>query len=191
MKNRLNQLLDENMERGHLRPQDIPDLDLYMDQIISLMAAHLSPDGQSEPLTRTMIHNYSKAGLISPVKGKKYTKEHILQILTIYCLKNTLSIAQIKRVLWGINNRTPTEDSDAEVLTACFSDYQGHYPKIQDSMRQMIQTVINETQLHDDSPAELLPFLLMLTSVADTLSSFAASIAEECFPEPPTGKRKK
>ena len=35
-----------------------------------------------------MINNYSKAKVITPVKGKKYTKEQIIQMLIIYQLKN-------------------------------------------------------------------------------------------------------
>ena len=92
-------LLEASMKTKQLRPSDIPELDLYMDQIISLMNTHLGNDGEKEPLTRTMIHNYSKAGVIAPVKGKKYSKEHILQMLAVYSLKNTLTITQIKRIL--------------------------------------------------------------------------------------------
>ena len=53
------------MKTRALHPDDIPNLDLYMDQIIALMNTHLGTDGEKEPLTRTMIHNYSKAGLIT------------------------------------------------------------------------------------------------------------------------------
>ena len=48
-----------------------------------------------------MINNYAKDRVISPVKGKKYTKEQIIQILFVYTLKGTLSIGEIKRILDG------------------------------------------------------------------------------------------
>ena len=57
-------------------------------------------------LTKTMINNYSKAKVITPVKGKKYTKEQIIQMLIIYQLKNNLSIQEIKELL------TPIYESD-------------------------------------------------------------------------------
>ncbi|MBF9672487.1 DUF1836 domain-containing protein, partial [Streptococcus pseudopneumoniae] len=81
---------------------DIPSIDLYMDQIISLIDNKLSANKRFESdkiLTKTMINNYSKEGLIKPVKGKKYTKEQILQMIIIYSMKNKLTIQEIKRIL--------------------------------------------------------------------------------------------
>ena len=95
-------LIQESVKQKQLHPEDIPSLDLYMDQVIALMSEHLGEDGEKEPLTRTMIHNYSKAGVISPIKGKKYSREQILQMLAVYSLKNLLSISQIKRILNGV-----------------------------------------------------------------------------------------
>ena len=95
-------LIQESVKQKQLHPEDIPSLDLYMDQVIALMSEHLGEDGEKEPLTRTMIHNYSKAGVISPIKGKKYSREQILQTLAVYSLKNLLSISQIKRILNGV-----------------------------------------------------------------------------------------
>lgn len=63
-------LIQESVKQKQLHPEDIPSLDLYMDQVIALMSEHLGEDGEKEPLTRTMIHNYSKAGVISPIKAK-------------------------------------------------------------------------------------------------------------------------
>ncbi|WP_350448909.1 DUF1836 domain-containing protein, partial [Streptococcus pseudopneumoniae] len=80
----------------------MPSIDLYMDQIISLIDNKLSANKRFESdkiLTKTMINNYSKEGLIKPVKGKKYTKEQILQMIIIYSMKNKLTIQEIKRIL--------------------------------------------------------------------------------------------
>ena len=74
---------------------EIPAIDLYVDQIINLVSEKLKGGSEryrERQLTKTMINNYSKDGLITPVKGKKYNKEQIMQILTIYTLKPTLSI---------------------------------------------------------------------------------------------------
>ena len=84
---------------------EIPNLDLYIDQILTLVEgknAQSSPRYADNHLTKTMINNYSKEGLIAPIKGKKYTKEHIVQMLLIYSLKNTLSIGEIHRLLQGV-----------------------------------------------------------------------------------------
>ena len=88
----LTQLIREAVRDADLRPEDIPSIDLYLDQITCLMSEKLKEGSErfyDRVLTKTMINNYSKDGLISPVKGKKYSKEQFLQMLLVYELKNT------------------------------------------------------------------------------------------------------
>ena len=101
----LEQLIRDGVNDVDLCPEEIPSIDLYVDQITSLTTEKLNQGAErfrERVLTKTMINNYSKDGLISPIKGKKYTKEQILQMLLVYSLKNTLSIGEIKRVLQNV-----------------------------------------------------------------------------------------
>ena len=78
---------------------DIPEIDLYMDQVIQLFEGKLSSLKRTEDdkiLTKTMINNYAKGKLLLPIKNKKYTKEHIIIMSLIYNLKGALSINDIK-----------------------------------------------------------------------------------------------
>ena len=87
------EILAKSIETTDVQPDDIPNLDLYMDQVITVFEEKLSGNKRREEdklLTKTMINNYSKAGILQPIKGKKYSKEHILQMLFIYNLKQTL-----------------------------------------------------------------------------------------------------
>jgi len=80
------------------RPEDwdmIPDIDLYMDQVISYMTRQhigLEMDGDEENLTSAMINNYIKSGLLPRAKGKKYNREHICYLTAICLLKQVLSV---------------------------------------------------------------------------------------------------
>ena len=88
-------IITQSLNKSDLKTQDIPELDLYMDQIMTLFENNLSDNKRFKDdklLTKTMINNYSKAGVIKPVKGKKYTKEQIIGMLIIYNLKNTITI---------------------------------------------------------------------------------------------------
>src|SRR5699024_5544358 len=99
---KLDMILDQIENMSHLKSEDIPSLDLYMDQIMTLFDINLADNKRHDDdklLTKTMINNYSKEGLLKPIKGKKYTKNHILQMLLIYSLKNTISIQEIKKIL--------------------------------------------------------------------------------------------
>lgn len=85
--------------------EDIPELDLYMDQVIQLFENKLSVLKRKEEdkvLTKTMINNYAKAKLLMSIKNKKYSKEHLILMSLIYDLKGALSINDIKLTLDNI-----------------------------------------------------------------------------------------
>lgn len=82
--------------------EEIPSIDLYMDQVITLFENNLSGNKRSEEdkiLTKTMINNYAKDKLLMSIKNKKYSKEHIILMILIYNLKQSLSIADIKYLI--------------------------------------------------------------------------------------------
>ena len=63
-----------------IKPEDIPNIDLYMDQVTTFMDEHLASSKRFDDdkiLTKTMINNYTKNKLIPPPQKKKYSKEHI------------------------------------------------------------------------------------------------------------------
>lgn len=81
---------------------DIPSLDLYMDQVITLFENklnHLKRNEEDKILTKTMINNYTKAKILMPPNKKKYTREHIILLILIYYLKQNLSINDISYLL--------------------------------------------------------------------------------------------
>ncbi|MGM9926103.1 MAG: DUF1836 domain-containing protein [Bacillus sp. (in: firmicutes)] len=104
----LNKLNDEK----NITVDEIPDIDLYMDQVIQLFENKYGGTKRNEDekiLTKTMINNYAKGKLFMPVKNKKYSKEHLLLISLIYQLKGTLTIKDIKDTLDGVNKKVTEE----------------------------------------------------------------------------------
>lgn len=101
-KEKLEEIVSQAANPDRLEPQQIPELDLYIDQILMLFEDKLGDNRRREKdkiLTKSMVNNYSKEKLIRPMRGKKYTREQILQILLICSLKNMLSIGDIKRLM--------------------------------------------------------------------------------------------
>ena len=93
----LKSILDSLSRIEHIQSDDIPNIDLYMDQVTTFMDQHLRattryPD-EDKILTKTMINNYSKNALLPPSDKKKYSKDHIILLIYIYYLKNFLSIS--------------------------------------------------------------------------------------------------
>lgn len=86
----------------YVKPADIPNIDLYMDQVTTFMDRHLESSkrySEDKLLTKTMINNYTKNSLLPPPEKKKYSKDHMYLLIFIYYLKNILSINDIKCIL--------------------------------------------------------------------------------------------
>ena len=84
-----------------IKPEEIPNIDLYMDQVTTFMNDHLSDAKRREDdkiLTKTMINNYAKNNLLPPPVKKKYSKEHMLLLIFIYYMKSFLSITDIQEL---------------------------------------------------------------------------------------------
>ncbi|MBE6464985.1 MAG: DUF1836 domain-containing protein [Eggerthellaceae bacterium] len=83
--------------------EDIPDIGLYMDQVISLLDGYfdyLAPDIKGTPLaTKAMINNYVQAGVVPPSVKKRYYRVHLAHLIIICLLKQSLSIAEIAQAL--------------------------------------------------------------------------------------------
>ena len=86
----LKKILRRIREASYVEPEDIPNIDLYMDQVTTFMDEHLKNNKRypsDKALTKTMINNYTKNRLLPPPVKKKYSKEHMLLLLFIYYLK--------------------------------------------------------------------------------------------------------
>ena len=74
-----------------IKPEDIPNIDLYMDQVISLISQYLSVfphDPHEQVITASTINNYVRLKLMPAPYKKRYTKIHLAYIL----MKALLSI---------------------------------------------------------------------------------------------------
>ena len=82
----------------YVKPEQIPNINLYMDQVTSFMDEHLEKSKrypEDKVLTKTMINNYAKNDLLPPPIKKKYSREHMLLLIYIYYFKNMLSFNDI------------------------------------------------------------------------------------------------
>ncbi|MBR1470967.1 MAG: DUF1836 domain-containing protein [Lachnospiraceae bacterium] len=102
-------------------PEDIPNIDLYMDQVTSFIDTHLKNtarhQGTERILTKTMINNYAKNDLLPPPEKKKYNKEHILLLIFIYYFKNILSISDIQQMLGPMAERYFGKDGKTTIAS--------------------------------------------------------------------------
>ena len=79
----------------------IPHIDLYMDQLVGLLEDALTPlyGPDEKALTRSMVNNYVKQGVLPAVSSKRYTRSHVAYLVVIGTLKQTFSIGEIERLI--------------------------------------------------------------------------------------------
>nr|WP_296266547.1 DUF1836 domain-containing protein [uncultured Merdimonas sp.] len=123
-KDLLNSILSSISRIDYIRPNDIPNIDLYMDQVTTFMEEQLKRTKRYEDdkiLTKTMINNYAKNNLLPPPVKKKYSKEHVLVMIFIYYFKNILSIKDIERLLTPITEKAFDEEDSLD-MTAVYEE---------------------------------------------------------------------
>ena len=94
-------ILKKLNEIDYIDPDEIPNIDLYMDQITTFMDEHLAACRRTDDatiLTKTMINNYTKNDFLPPPVKKKYSKEHMYLLIFLYYFKNVLSINDIQKI---------------------------------------------------------------------------------------------
>lgn len=94
----------------------LPEIDLYMDQLLSIVGEKESEDKKKE-LTRAMVNNYAKAGLMPRAVGKRYQKEHIVWLTLISQLKEVYSVNELHQLVEEL------EGHDARELYETYSEY--------------------------------------------------------------------
>jgi hypothetical protein len=107
-KEMMNQILDTVSALDHIRPEDLPSIDLYMDQVTTFMETQLASTRrypEDKVMTKTMINNYTKNHLLPSPEKKRYTREHMLLLIFIYYFKNILSINDIQTLLGPITEK--------------------------------------------------------------------------------------
>ena len=99
----LNSIVESLDRIDYIKTEDIPNIDLYMDQVTTLMDSKLKhatryPE-EDKILTKTTINNYTKNNLLPPPVKKKYSKEHVLILIFIYYYKGVMAINDIQTIL--------------------------------------------------------------------------------------------
>ena len=119
-KDMLNSILSGISDIDYVKTTDIPNIDLYMDQVTTFMEEQFSSTRRYDTdkiLTKTMINNYAKNNLLPPPVKKKYSKAHILAMIFIYYFKNILSIKDIETMLAPITANYFDGDKDFNIAS--------------------------------------------------------------------------
>lgn len=169
----------------------IPDIDLYIDQVIQLFENnldHVKRNPTDKILTKTMINNYSKDKLLFQNKNKKYSKNHILLMILIYDLKQILSIADIKRLFTPMTETLSENESEFN-LNSIYDEYLLLKQNEIDREKELLNSILNEvnnlcekdTIKNYEDYKELLLITLTLLNSASLNKRIAEKIIDTYF----------
>jgi len=147
----------------YIRAEDIPDIDLYVDQVTTFMETHLKNTtrnpGADKILTKTMINNYAKNDLLPPPCKKRYSKDHVLLLIFIYYYKGILSISDIQKLLEPITDRY-FQNGEAYDLACVYEEVFGLEREQTDALKADVEEKFRIAQnTFADAPAEDREFL--------------------------------
>ena len=195
----LNSILESLDRIDYIKPKEIPNIDLYMDQVTTFMEEHLSSSKrypEDKILTKTMINNYAKNRLLPSPDKKKYSKEHMLLLIYIYYYKSILSIGDIQSLLEPLTERSFHNDGNFNMQ----SIYEEVFSLERQEVEKMKQDVIDKyhiaSEIFPDAEEEDRQFLQTFSFIC--LLSFDVYVKKQVIeklidglPKKETGKKHK
>lgn len=170
----LSSILKNILQTDHIRSSEIPDIDLYMDQVTSFMNDHLQKSKRFEDdkiLTKTMINNYAKNKLLPPPEKKRYTKEHMFLLIFIYYMKGFLPLNDIQTILEPLNAHFSRDDSAQapgiqEIYDEIYQLGRDHILDISHDVMHSFHTASNafeDCNVSDQDELQLFSFICLLS----------------------------
>lgn len=163
--------------------EDIPSIDLYMDQVIQLFEnklSYLKRNDENKILTKTMINNYSKGKLFMNIKNKKYSKNHIILIILIYELKGVMSIPDIKTAFNEVVKGYDEEDDEKLDLEDFYKKHLEMINKNDDTIKEEILSITKEIGSLDSQEEKLL-LLTYLAAKANIYKRLCEKVIDNWF----------
>lgn len=164
----LNSILNSLSRIDYIKPGDIPNIPLYMDQVTTFMDAQLESTKRFEDdkiLTKTMINNYAKSDLLPPPLKKKYSKEHLLLLIFIYYFKNFLTITDLQSILKPITDRFFNNDGSFSLEQVYTEVFEMEHNQVQILKSEIQNAYQRSTETFQDAPEEEQEFLKMFSFI--------------------------
>ncbi len=155
----------EKLSLDFIVPEDIPDEEMFMEQVTSFMEEHLRSNLRSEEektLTKTMINNYTKNKMMPPPVKKRYSRKHLIFLIYIYYMKNVMSISDILKLMEPLMKEDITDDMLYEIYQKTFEMEKTQYFNIEDSVIKASQITEKKLSDMDDERLKQMLYIFML-----------------------------
>lgn len=195
----LNSILASLERIDYIKPKEIPNIDLYMDQVTTFMEEHLQSSKrypEDKILTKTMINNYAKNRLLPSPEKKKYSKEHMLLLIYIYYYKGILSIGDIQSLLEPLTERYFRTNDPLNMQSIYEEVFSLEKSEVERMKQDIIEKYKTASNTFSDAPEEEQQFLHIFSFIC--LLSFDVYVKKQVIeklidslPKKETGKKHK
>ena len=155
----IDKLLDKIKTNKYIFSEDLPNIDLYMDQVTTFMNSNLGifrRDKDEKIFTKTMINNYSKCDILPPSDKKKYDNEHMILLLFVYYFKQVLSIDDIKVLLETLKTNIGDHNDLSEVYDKIISTQLEYFDTFSNQVNNTVNVSKDLFKTDDEDTNELL-----------------------------------
>jgi hypothetical protein len=149
----------------------IPNIDVYMDQLLTFFESSygfLRRDPKESVLTKAMINNYVKAGIMDKPLKKKYNKNQIKKLIMIYHLKLILAIQDIKNLFQSV-----------EATNYATTDFYEKFLAAEHSAYEQLALRYSPTALPESNPETLIETILALSTEACARKRLVEKLLDE------------
>ena len=165
----LNSIIKSLDRTEHIRPEELPNIELYMDQVTTFMEQRLKPASRNPEddkiMTTTMINNYVKNHLMPPPEKKKYSREHMLLLIFIYYFKGFMSIGDIQTLMEPLTERYFGADKDFKLEDIYREVFSMEKDEIDVLKKDVIKKFRKAESTFEDAPEEGQEFLKMFSFI--------------------------
>lgn len=182
-------IMEEIAQGGDINISEIPDIDLYMDQVTTFIDNKLGYHKRTlkdKILTKTMINNYTKSKILLPSKNKKYNRQHVMLLILIYYMKQILSINDISTLFLPLFENMASSNDETDYLCSLYNSFLQTKENSNKDLQQILSQkfkLINDKA--EEFPAEsketsrILLTVLMLVASASMHKRIAERIIDD------------
>jgi hypothetical protein len=170
----LNSIKDSFENIKYVKSEEIPDIDLYMDQVTTFLDEKLkssarNPKDEEKLVTKTMINNYAKTDVIPAPVRKKYSRDHLFLIIFVYYYKNFLQINDVKTLLDPIRENFLDAEGDfgiEDVYKEVFDNLHETFVKIEADVTKDYEEAMKSFENAPESEREYLKIFNLISKIS-------------------------
>ncbi|HHX93425.1 MAG TPA: DUF1836 domain-containing protein [Clostridiales bacterium] len=183
-------LAHDYMESGIVDVDGYPDIDLYIDQMVKCLNKELRlyGDGESGPVTKSMVSNYTKYKMIPRPAGKHYTKNHLILMTIVFYLKGCFSMEEIQRLMKPVLDNYTSEWDEPIDLSSMYAEItdiihraEADLPERMDAQIREIKRHLTKREAADDDTSELMMLITTLIMRSNAERFIAEKLLDEYF----------